>query len=405
MLKEFHLKNYQSHKDSSLVFHPGLNAIVGASDSGKSAIMRAIFAVLFNTKCGIPQVSRWAKTPKKAIKKGEELRLTLVNDDHTVERYRNAQNGYIVDGENLEAIGTQVPDKVSRALNITDVNVHQQDDPYFLLSASNGEAGKYINKMVNLQEIDQFTSAMKSEVTKVVDSINVNEEDLKSVKAELESLSWVDKGQELLTKIEALSAEIHDIGISLGMIEESLCIHASAAQSVEQQSAIIAKTEQYVSKIKTLEANIGKMVGSYTNAVKSLDAYAKAKEAIAALGDMEGARKVIEAYKKVADPSLNEEKLSALLQSIEAYNKAKNADFGDLEKVSEIIAKCKGLEKRIGNLSSQLESCYSSMEAHHKHKNVILECESFIVTAKAQIESLKPLICPTCGQERKNHEH
>ena len=42
MLKELQLVNFQSHKNTNLVFDPGFNCIVGPSDNGKSVIIRAI---------------------------------------------------------------------------------------------------------------------------------------------------------------------------------------------------------------------------------------------------------------------------------------------------------------------------------------------------------------------------
>ena len=51
-LKQITLKNFQSHKDSTIQLDRGLNAIIGPSDSGKSAIIRAIKWVLYNEPSG-----------------------------------------------------------------------------------------------------------------------------------------------------------------------------------------------------------------------------------------------------------------------------------------------------------------------------------------------------------------
>ena len=47
-LKRVRLENFQSHKNSIIDFDRGLNVIVGPSDSGKSAIIRAIKWALYN---------------------------------------------------------------------------------------------------------------------------------------------------------------------------------------------------------------------------------------------------------------------------------------------------------------------------------------------------------------------
>ena len=42
------LENFQSHKHTEMEFGPELNVIVGPSDSGKSAIIRALKWVMYN---------------------------------------------------------------------------------------------------------------------------------------------------------------------------------------------------------------------------------------------------------------------------------------------------------------------------------------------------------------------
>ena len=42
MIKSVEFQNFQSHKKTILEFVPGVNIIVGLSDAGKSAVMRAI---------------------------------------------------------------------------------------------------------------------------------------------------------------------------------------------------------------------------------------------------------------------------------------------------------------------------------------------------------------------------
>ncbi len=41
-LTEIKLENFQDHKDSTISLTNGINLIVGSSDAGKSAILRAV---------------------------------------------------------------------------------------------------------------------------------------------------------------------------------------------------------------------------------------------------------------------------------------------------------------------------------------------------------------------------
>ena len=42
MIKSLEIKNVQSHKNSRLEFSPGINALVGTSNNGKSAIFEGV---------------------------------------------------------------------------------------------------------------------------------------------------------------------------------------------------------------------------------------------------------------------------------------------------------------------------------------------------------------------------
>ena len=51
-LTEIRLENFQDHKDSVVSLTNGINLIVGSSDAGKSAILRAVNFVFHNNLKG-----------------------------------------------------------------------------------------------------------------------------------------------------------------------------------------------------------------------------------------------------------------------------------------------------------------------------------------------------------------
>ena len=59
MLKSLKIRNFESHRNTQLNFHPGVNVIVGESDQGKTAILRALEWVLFNRPLGEDIKSNW----------------------------------------------------------------------------------------------------------------------------------------------------------------------------------------------------------------------------------------------------------------------------------------------------------------------------------------------------------
>ena len=85
MIKKLNILNFQSHKDTSLSFAPGVNVIVGASDSGKSAIIRALRWLIWNRPVGDAFRSHW----------GGETQVVVVTDElDTITRLKEKSGNY-----------------------------------------------------------------------------------------------------------------------------------------------------------------------------------------------------------------------------------------------------------------------------------------------------------------------
>lgn len=161
MIESIKIKNFQSHKASQLKFHPQVNTIVGSSDSGKTAVMRALFWVIQNRPLGTAFFSHWATD-----KKGEQIEPTWANviiNGVKIRRTRYKENNsYMVGAKSLEAMGKAVPEEIIQTFNLTEVNIQRQMDSPFLLSESAGEVARFFNRIIRLDIIDSFLSAAES---------------------------------------------------------------------------------------------------------------------------------------------------------------------------------------------------------------------------------------------------
>ena len=59
MIKKIQIQNFQSHKETTLKLDPGVNIIVGTTDSGKTSILRALRWVIWNRPSGDDFRSWW----------------------------------------------------------------------------------------------------------------------------------------------------------------------------------------------------------------------------------------------------------------------------------------------------------------------------------------------------------
>jgi len=159
LIQSVKLTHFQSHENTLINLHPGVNSIIGSSNSGKTSVLRGLLWVIYNRPSGQAFISHWNQTKKGVPIESTEVAVTLEND--TIIRGRDKDfNGYrINDKKPLEAIRMDVPEIVSSLFNLGEVNIQKQMDAPFLLSESAGEVARFFNREIRLDLIDRILSA------------------------------------------------------------------------------------------------------------------------------------------------------------------------------------------------------------------------------------------------------
>jgi exonuclease SbcC len=167
MIKKLIIENFQSHEKTELNLDPGVNIITGASQAGKTAILRALYWLLHNRPSGDRIRSNFAKGATKVmIETSEGDSIWHVKDDKI--------NSYALGNEVFDKIGRDIPDMVQRALRISELNVQKQLDEPFLVTSSAGEVAKTINRITRLEMVDNWVT----DLTQNINSINREKERL-----------------------------------------------------------------------------------------------------------------------------------------------------------------------------------------------------------------------------------
>jgi len=157
MIKQLNISNYQSHKDSELLFDPGVNIIVGESDSGKTAIIRALRWVIWNKPTGNSMRSYW----------GGETSVELFTDDAHVVRSKDKEEEYVLGDSHFKAFRTEVPEEIQKALNMSTINLQKQLDQPFLISETSGNVAQHFNKVAKLDQIDTGLQNINSAINQL----------------------------------------------------------------------------------------------------------------------------------------------------------------------------------------------------------------------------------------------
>ena len=195
MINKLSIANYQSHKHSILNFHSGVNVIVGTSDSGKSGVVRALRFATSNTPRGDAFRSHW----------GGETAVEIECSDCSVLRTKtNSENVYLLnDKTDFRAFGTEVPEEISKALNIDEaVNLQKQIDSPYLISETPGQVALHFNRMAQLEKIDTGLKNVQSQIRSTEQSIKSKALEMQNRRDDLENYNYLVKAEELLVAIE-----------------------------------------------------------------------------------------------------------------------------------------------------------------------------------------------------------
>lgn len=342
MLKSLKIRNFQSHELTFMKFVEGVNVIVGQSDSGKTAIIRALRWLVFNRPSGEAFRSNW----------GGETEVRANFEEAKIQRTRDKHNTYKVNGVELEAIGQNVPDEVSGVVNLGELNLQHQMDAPFLLSSSPGEVARTLNEVASLEVIDKALANVNRMMRSNKQKLKSTDEHLKQLKTDLEQFDYLEDADKDLTALEKQKAELQSIVLSLQKLSDTIGLVDSAQEQLEASSPIL-KAEGKIEKLD--------------KAIEEANSLDEQVDELKKLGiQISKNRKLVTEAAKLT----NAETQLAKIEKLE-------------EEAADIDVSCCRLEGRID---------------HMAEREVIIEkLQAEISTLEEQL----PEVCPTCGTELK----
>jgi len=201
MINSLSLKNFQCHKNLKLELVPGINVVLGKTDSGKSAILRALYYTIFNKPASNNYPSSWIKNEKNNLI--DECKITVEKNNSILHRYKNKdENGYIIDNKKLKAINRDVPEQVQDFFNISSVNFQRQLDSHFLLSETSGQIAKYLNELIDLEDIDLYLSAVEKLKRSTNKEQKQLEKDIEETQVKIEEYNWLQKAKKINNNLQ-----------------------------------------------------------------------------------------------------------------------------------------------------------------------------------------------------------
>lgn len=193
MLERLRLENFQCHTKTTVELSP-ITVIIGQSDVGKSAVLRAI---------------RWAAANKPLgdafVKHGEKLAVVRLKvDGQTITRAKGSENLYKLGDKEFRAFKDSPPADVLSLLNLCEDNFQSQMDPPFWFTLTAGEVARQLNRIVDLGIIDESLSFIGAKARSAVAAVEVVAERIVAIKEEKQSLSKVSSMVRDFAELETL---------------------------------------------------------------------------------------------------------------------------------------------------------------------------------------------------------
>lgn len=257
------IENFQSHEYTELDFHTGLNVIIGPSDQGKSAVIRAIKWVLYNEPRG-----------NDFIRQGTNFaRVTLwLNNGYKIVRERtSSKNRYILsDSEGntnvYEGFGNEVPQEIMKAHGIpkimldtdlnSSLNIGGQLEGPFLLSESGSVRAKAIGRLTGLHIIDKSIRDSATDLRRENQTKDRLSQEMDSIEERLKEYQYLDV---LEDRLEVTSNSIKEIESQLDKLSSLINIKNSLSDIEEKYSqsayelSLLGNLHEWEILLKTIE--------------------------------------------------------------------------------------------------------------------------------------------------------
>jgi exonuclease SbcC len=245
--KKLTIKNFQSHIHTELVFHPGLNVFVGPSDSGKSAILRALRWLLFNTPRGTDFIRVGSDRCEVILELSDGTIIRRIRNHHSINRYQLERIGE--EPQVFEGFGSEVPLEIVQAHQITPLRLEQRDiylqvghqlEGPFLLSESSGVKAKTIGLVSGAHLIDRALKQINSDRTQLTTKQKFLLQQQKNIEEKLEPFSNLDELETCLLSAEKKANEIRAKYTRLLRLQQLAEKYRHIQQEKRMQREIIA---------------------------------------------------------------------------------------------------------------------------------------------------------------------
>lgn len=233
-IKTLHVKNFQRHKTLTVSFSPTITSIQGATDAGKSAILRALRWICLNDFGGAD-----------FVREGTSEAVVILNFRHQKENFELIRtkgtrvNTYDLNGSEFKSFAKNVPDEVAQVLRLSEINFQGQHDSPFWFQETAGEVSRRLNAVVDLSVIDAVLSTAAATTRDAESTLRVCEQ----------------RVAELTEAQEALEPQLNRIEHFEKLKQQNEHVETQA-ETVDHLASLLAQCHSHTEKLDRLRPQI-----------------------------------------------------------------------------------------------------------------------------------------------------
>ena len=202
-ITELHLRHFQPHTDRQLPISD-ITVLAGRSDAGKSSILRAIRWLCLNSGSPSTYIQRGKSNVAVTIKIGG----VSADTPHIIIRQNSGKkNGYLLDGQEFNAIGKDIPPEVLAILNFIPDNFQTQHDYLYWFLDTGSALVKRIESTFGLAESAEWAATAKLEATRLEKEVKDFDNQITTINREIDSLSIYRRFEEEYRRLETLTSQ------------------------------------------------------------------------------------------------------------------------------------------------------------------------------------------------------
>lgn len=413
------IENFQSHVLSDFRFGPGLNVILGQSDTGKSAAIRALRWALYNEPRGTDYVRHGASVCRVQITFSDGVEI--VREVH--QTARTPRHKYLVrtpgEAERIfEGFGADVPPDVSRAHGMPQVfldkdrgvtlNLGSQLEGPFLLSDTGSNRARAIGRILGVHVVDAAIRASSRDLKAISREQGRLEKDVEEYDQQLSEFAELNQQEEALAQAESSlnrAAEAARRSESLARLRSALEEGEGALATVRtvldsldslpqaevalSRAELAAQRERELAKLSLAWGRNGEELGRVRAVIDASVAVAVAEERMSRVeGHRDRLRSLEELSRRYQTCTADLHSAQTAVTQLRSVQRAEQA-AGDASARQERLTRLQEVKAGLADTDSRLE------KGIHMLADLNREIEAALSEYGAGLTRLGR--CPTCG--------